>query len=198
MNIVVVIDGWNGINGGVVATKRMVNELIKRGHKLTVVSTGSDKDDGEYTFFEVPSFAPFFIKESLEQMEFLFGKGKKDILQKAYDGADLVQVQFPFLMARNAVKVAKKMGIPVIGACHIQPQNIISAMGKESAFMEKMLYTSFNFTLFKQVETIHCPSNLAKTMLEEHGSKAELRVISNGIPNEYKPQKMKITPLWKR
>ena len=108
-------------------------------------------------------------------------------MRKAYEGADLVQIQFPFFMARNAVKIAKQMGIPVLGSCHIQPQNIISAMGKESALMEKMFYALFNYCLFKQVDTVHCPSDFAANMLVENGSKADMQVISNGIPGAYQP-----------
>jgi glycosyltransferase involved in cell wall biosynthesis len=162
-----------------------VDELKARGHRISVVTTGEHEEDG---FYELPGFAPPGVKESVENMEFLFGLGKKDVYWDAFQGADLVQVQFPFVMARNAVKVAKKMGVPVIGACHVQPQNIIAAMGKQSALLEKMLFALFNFWLFKQVDVIHCPSVFAAEMLRDHGSKAHLRVISNGIPRDYVPQ----------
>ena len=124
-------------------------------------------------------------------MNFLFGKGKKSVFREAYKGADLVQVQFPFFMARNAVKVAKKMGIPVIGAFHVQPQNIIAAMGKQDPRMDKMLKVFFNFCLFKRVDAIHCPSQLAADLLAGQGIKAHFRIISNGIPKEYHPMKIK-------
>lgn len=185
MKIVFVIDSWNGGNGSVVTTKRIVEELIERGHEIRVVSTGQHK--GNYEFFEVPGFYLPFVRESLEKMNFLFARGKTSVLRKAFEGADLVQVQLPFFVARKAVRVARKMGIPVTGACHVQPQNIISAMGKEDPKMEKMFYSLFNFCLFKQVDSIHCPSTFAARMLLEHGSKAHFRVISNGIPREYHP-----------
>lgn len=193
MKIVFVIDSWNGGNGSVVATKRIVQELIDRGHEIRVVSTGQHK--GDYEFYEVPGFYLPFIRESLEKMNFLFAKGKKTVLEKAFEGADLVQVQLPFFVARKAVKVAKKMGIPVTGACHVQPQNIISAMGKEDPKMEKMFYALFNYCLFKQVDSIHCPSSFAARMLLEQGSKAHFRVVSNGIPREYFPTEDK-RPDW--
>ena len=183
MKIVIVIDSWQDGNGAIVATKRMVEELEARGHKITVVTTG--KYDGD--FYEVPGFYLPGVRESMENMGFLFGKGKKNVLRKAYEGADLVQIQFPFFMARNAVKVAKKMGIPVIGASHIQPQNVVSAMGKENPVMENMLYWLFNHCLFKQVDLIHSPSKFAADLFTEHGSKADFRVISNGIPRDYMP-----------
>ncbi|MDX2510291.1 MAG: glycosyltransferase [Desulfobacterales bacterium] len=193
MKVVFVIDSWNGGNGSVVATKRIVEELMNRGHKITVVSTGQHK--GDYEFYEVPGFFLPGVRQSLEKMDFLFARGKKSVLRKAFKGADLVQVQLPFFIARNAVKVAKKMGIPVTGACHVQPQNIISAMGKENPLMEKILYALFNFLLYKRVDSIHCPSSFAARMQIDHGSKAHLKVISNGIPREYKPSKEK-RPEW--
>jgi len=183
MKIVIVIDSWKDGNGAIVATKRMVEELTARGHRISVVTTG--KYEGDY--YEVPGFYLPGVRESMENMGFLFGRGKKKVYREAFEGADLVQIQFPFFMARNAVKTAKKMGIPVIGSCHIQPQNIISAMGKEDPLMEKMLYWMFNVCLFRQVEAIHCPSAFAAKMLKDHGSNAHFRVISNGIPREYQP-----------
>jgi glycosyltransferase involved in cell wall biosynthesis len=183
MKLVIVIDSWAEGNGGVIATKRMVEELTSRGHEVRIVTTGKHEGD----FYEVPGFAPAPVKESLENMGFMFGKGKKAILKEAYRGADLIQVQFPFLMARNAVKVAKKMGIPVIGAAHVQPQNVIAAMGIENPLIEKMFYTLFNFCLYKQVDILHCPSRFAADLFREHGSKANMRVVSNGIPQAYTP-----------
>jgi 1,2-diacylglycerol 3-alpha-glucosyltransferase len=182
MKIVIVIDSWTEGHGAIVATKRMVEELTKRGHKITIVTTGEYEGD----FYSIPGFYLPFIRESLENMGFLFGIGKKNILKKAFKGADLVQIQFPFLLARKAVKIAKRMGIPVIGACHVQPQNIIAAMGKkDKRFLEKMLHCFFNYCLFKHVDAIHCPSTHAACMLRDHGSKADFRIISNGIPKAY-------------
>jgi len=189
MKIVIVIDGFTGLNGGIVATKRLIDELIVRGHKVAIVSADKTKNEN-YEHYLVEGFAPAPIKESLEDMGMLFGKGQKDILRKAYEGADLVQVQFPFFMARNAIKVAKKMKIPVIGAFHVQPQNVISAMGKESKLMETILFAFFKFMLLNRVEALHCPSKFAADLLTENNVKAHLRVISNGIPKEYYPQKL--------
>jgi len=190
MKIVFVIDSWNDGNGGVVATKRLVGELLNRGHKISIVATGNHTGNGKYDFFEIPGFYLPGMKESLDNMGFLFGKAKKQILRKAFEGADLIQVQFPFFMSRRTVKIAKKMGIPVFGAAHVQPQNVIAAMGKESAMMEWMFHRLFNACLFKQVEVLHCPSTFAADLVTSHGSRAHCRVISNGIPREYTPRPM--------
>ena len=184
MKIVIVIDSWAEGNGGIIATRRMVEELKRRGHSIRIVTTGKYKGD----FYEVSGFYLPGARVSMENMGFLFGRGNKKVLRKAYEGADLIQVQFPFFMSRNAVKVAKKMGIPVIGACHVQPQNVIAAMGKESVLMEKMFHALFNYCLFKQVDIIQCPSRFAADLIMEKGSKADMKVISNGIPPAYIPR----------
>lgn len=194
MKLVFVIDSWNGGNGGVVALQRLAGELVRKGHEITIVTTGRH-EDAAYRFYEVPGYYLPGARESLEKMDFLFAKGVKSVLRKAYAGADLVLVQFPFFVARNAVNVAKKMGIPVAGAAHVQPQNIIAAMGKEDPIMEKLLHALFNFCLYKRVEAIHCPSSFAAHLLYERGSRAHFRVVSNGIPKEYEPKTM-TRPQW--
>ncbi len=194
MKLVFVIDTWNEGNGGVVATKRLAEELRNRGHEIVVVATGSHQGEN-FEFHEIPGYYLPTVRESLENMGMLFGKAKRKILEKAFKGADLVQIQFPFFMSRRTAKIAREMNIPVLGACHVQPQNVISAMGKESSLMEKMFHALFNFCLFKQVEVLHCPSRFAADLVTEHGSKAFCQVVSNGIPREYVPQKMK-RPSW--
>ena len=138
-------------------------------------------------FYEVPGFYLPGVKESLQNMGMAFGKGKKSVYRQAFKGADLVMVQLPMFMARNAVKVARKMGVAVMGAVHLQPQNVSSAAKIESAFMDAALHKLFHHCLYSYADTLHCPSRFAADMVREHGSKAHLRVISNGIPREYEP-----------
>lgn len=192
MKIVVVIDTYGEANGGTITTMRLVEELKIRGHEVVVVTTGHHEEDG---FYHVPGFAPPGVKESVKKMQFLFGWGRKDVYRQAFEGADLVQIQFPFMMPRKAVKVASRMGIPVIGACHVQPQNIIFATGKESPLLEKILFALFKFSLYNRVDILHCPSAFAARLLEDNGCKAHFRVISNGIPKDYVPRKIE-RPDW--
>ena len=183
MHIVIVIDSYNDGNGGVIATKRLVNALRERGHKVSIIAAaGEDPEMHKVKGTYLP-----FVREALEQMGFLFGIPDKETLRKVYEDADLIQIQFPFYMAVNACKVAKEMGKPVIGAFHVQPQNIIAAMGKESKMMDRMFWAFFKSFLFKRVPIIHCPSKFSAELLMSEEIKAHLRVVSNGIPEEYVP-----------
>lgn len=186
MNIAFVIDSYNDANGGTIATKRLVEELRHRGHKVTIV-TAIHEDPSDPDFYQVPGFVLPGTEASLENMKFLFGRNDKKVYEKAMKHADVVQVQFPFLMARGAVKMAKKLGKPVVGAFHVQPQNIMAAMGKTSKKLEWTLWFFFKYFLFNRVDTITTPSRFAADLLESEGIIADMFPISNGIPVEYKP-----------
>ncbi|MFC2102458.1 glycosyltransferase [Bacteroidota bacterium] len=184
MNIAFVIDSYNDANGGTIATKRLIDELRKRGHKVTI-TTAIHEDPSDPDFYQVPGFVLPGTEASLENMKFLFGRNNKKVYKEAMKDADIVQVQFPFLMARGAVKTAKRLGKPVVGAFHVQPQNIMAAMGKTSKRLEWTIWFFFKYFLFNRVDTITTPSRFAVDLLESQGIVADMFPISNGIPVEY-------------
>ncbi|RLD33593.1 MAG: hypothetical protein DRI73_05225 [Bacteroidetes bacterium] len=186
MNIVLAIDSYNDANGGTISAKRFVKELRERGHKVKIVSA-IHEDPSDPDFFKIRGFVLPGTEESLENMQFLFGRNDKHVFEKAMKDADVVQVHFPFLMARGVIKTANRLGKPVIGAFHVQPQNIMAAMGKTSKLLEQFIWFTFKFFLFNRVKAIHCPSLFAAELLNKHGVNAHLRPISNGIPVEYEP-----------
>jgi len=186
MIIVIAIDSYNNANGGTIATKRLVEELKTRGHEVRIISAVHE-DPSDPDFYRIPGFVLPGAEESQENMTFLFGKNDKKTFRKAMEGADYVQVQFPFLMAKGVVKVAKQMGIPVAGAFHVQPQNIMAALGKTSKLLERFLWLSFKYFLFNRVDTIISPSKFASDLLLSEGINANHNYISNGIPVEYVP-----------
>ncbi len=182
MKIAIVVDTFNKANGGTIATMRLVEGLKKRGHEFTIVATKSVEEE---RFHKVKGFFLPGTEESQTKMDFMFGVPEKDVLRKAFADVDLVQIQFPFYLGYGAAKIAKQMDKKVMGAFHVQPQNILSAMGKESRFMESMMHKLFNFLLFNRVPLVQCPSQFAADMLWRNGCDSALRVVSNGIPEEY-------------
>ncbi len=184
MHIVIAIDSYNDANGGTIATKRLVEELRTRGHKITIISA-IHEDPSDADFHKIPGFILPGAEASQENMKFLFGRNDRRVFKQAIKDADIVQVQFPFLMALGIVKTAKKLNKPVVGAFHVQPQNIMAAMGKTSKMLERIFWYSFKYFLFNRVDIITCPSNFAADLLRSEGIKAKMFPISNGIPHEY-------------
>jgi 1,2-diacylglycerol 3-alpha-glucosyltransferase len=184
MHIVIVIDSYNDANGGTIATKRLVRELRRRGHKVSIISS-IHEDPSDPDYYHVPGFVLPGTEASLENMKFLFGRNDRKVFEKAMKNADIVQIQFPFLMAKGAVSSAKRLRKPVVGAFHVQPQNIMAAMGKTSRILERVLWFFFKYFLFKRVPVITTPSRFAADLLRSEGIKAKIYPISNGIPGEY-------------
>ncbi len=184
MHIVIVIDSYNEANGGTIATKRLVTELRNRGHKVSIISA-IHEDPSDPDFHQVDGFVLPGAEASQENMKFLFGRNNRKVFRKVMKDADVIQIQFPFLMALGAAKAAKRLGKPVVGAFHVQPQNIMAAMGKKSKLLERILWASFKYLLFKRVPVIATPSQFASDLLKSEGVKAKTFSISNGIPPEY-------------
>lgn len=184
MKIVIAIDSYNDANGGTIATKRLISELRQRGHEIRIISA-IHENPSDPCFYKIPGFVLPGAGESQESMQFLFGKNDKKVFREAIRGADFVQVQFPFLMAKGVVKEANRLGVPVVGAFHVQPQNIMAAMGKTSKVLERILWASFKYFLLGRVDNITCPSVFAAQLLRSEGVTARLWPISNGIPVEY-------------
>lgn len=183
MKILLVIDTYKGGNGGCITTHRLTEGLRKRGHRVTIIST----DQGKGIFKVKGTYLPF-VRESMEKMQFLFGIPEKKVLREAFADVDVVQIQFPFYLGYGAAKLARTMKKGFVGAFHVQPQNIIAAMGKESVIMEKVLFLLFKFFLFNRASVIQCPSQFAADLLQKNGIRRTLKVISNGIPEEYSPK----------
>jgi glycosyltransferase involved in cell wall biosynthesis len=192
LRIAIVIDAFTEGNGGGVATVRLAQGLAKRGHVITIISPLSVQKE---RFFQVKGFCLPGMKESFKNMDFSLGMPDKAVLRKAFADVDLVQIQYPLWLANGAAKVAKAMKKTVIGAFHVQPQNLLGCMGKESRFIDFLIYKLYNFLLFNHVPFVHCPSRLAAELLLKNGYKGALRVVSNGIPVDYVPSE-RARPDW--
>ena len=184
MNIVFVIDTYTDSGGGGVATKRLVQELKKRGHKIKII-TSFHENKNDPGFYEVPRFIMPGGKKIQTLMQFYFGKSKKSVFRKAMQEADIVQIQYPFLLAKGACRMARELKIPIIGAFHVQPQNILMGINKTNIIYEKFIWWLFKYFLFNRVETIVAPSNFARKLLISNGINGNIVSISNGIPKEF-------------
>ena len=194
MIIVIAVDSYNEANGGTIATMRIAEALKAKGHEVRILAA-IHKNPRDPYFYKIPGFVLPGAEGAQESMVFLFGKNDKKTFEKAIRGSDVVLVQFPFLMAKGVVKTAKRMKVPVVGSFHVQPQNVMVALGKTSKMLEKTIWLAFKHFLFKRVDTLISPSQFAADLLVSQGVRARHKVISNGIPVEYVPE-AHIRPRW--
>ena len=183
LNIVFVADVVDGEkSGGVISARRLI-EYLKSRHHLTIISTGKEEENK----IVLPQFYLPFAKKQMLDMGFLFAWPNKQILIDSFKEADLIHIQFPFLLGYQALKLAKKMGKPVVLGFHVQPENLIWNVGIKSKWLSSLLYRFFVRTFYNKGNTIISPSPMGKTMLEKFDVKAPVKVISNGLPVQFHP-----------
>ncbi|MDR0708470.1 MAG: glycosyltransferase, partial [Spirochaetaceae bacterium] len=185
MVVVFVLDNYlSETDGTNISAHRFRDELIKRGHTVRVVAVDVEGPD-MYGLREhyVPIATPVAKRSHMR-----FGKFDKEIVTRAFDGADVVHVFFPFQLGRKSFGLAKKMGIPVCGAFHCQPENVTYNIGlKYFGFIAGFLYWVFRVLLYGRLKNIHCPSAFLAGELKKHRYGARLHIISNGVSSCFKP-----------
>ena len=185
MTIVIVEDNFlHKTDGTSVSTHRFRDELIKRGHTVRVLSIGVEGQD-MYGLAEhhVPVVSAIAGKNNMH-----FAKFDRKVVERAFDGADLVHLIFPWQMERRCLALAKKMGIPVSAAFHCQPENVTYNIKiKLLGFVNSIIFFLFRIWLYGKIENVHCPSLFAAKELTRHKCAARIHVISNGISGDFTP-----------
>lgn len=196
MNILVVIDQYDGANNGTtISARRFVENLRKAGNEVRVISTGKqDKDKYVVKELKLPPIANKIIKS--QGME--FAKPNEEELRKAIEWAEVVHFYMPFLLSRKGLKICEELNKPRTTAFHVQPENITYTIGLgKKTKVNDQIYYLFRDKFFNRFTHIHCPSKLIADELLKHGYTAKLHVISNGIEPDWvcnraeKPEELK-------
>ncbi|MCL2540600.1 MAG: glycosyltransferase [Firmicutes bacterium] len=186
MIITIISDNYNTTtngNGTVATTVRFVENLRARGHTVRVVAIGVEGKD----MFAVPAHYIPIVSPISAKYETYWGNPDKKILTKAIQGADVVHLYLPWKLQRGARKIAKKLNVPVCAAFHCQPENITWNIGLgKFEFVNNFIYWLFKKRFYRFIDNIHCPSQFVANELRNHGYKAKMHVISNGIGEQFK------------
>jgi 1-acyl-sn-glycerol-3-phosphate acyltransferase len=185
MTIVLVEDNYiHETDGTAISTHRFRKELIKRGHTVRIVGIGVKGPD---MYGVKEHYVPIATEVARGQNQH-FAKFDKKVVAKAFEGADIVHMIFPWQMERRCYRLAKKMGIPVSAAFHVQPENVSYNMKiKLLRWVNTFLYFLFRTWLYGKIENIHCPSQFTARELSRHKYTARFHVFSNGISDRFVP-----------
>ena len=183
MKVLLVLDQFDGANNGnTISARRLFSILKEHGHEVRIAAYGEDRDDKYgFQYFKIP-----FFDKIIREQGFIFAKTDNKKMTEAIDWADVVHVMMPFFHDKSAVRIALKKNKPITGAFHVQPENILFSIHLgNNKWLSNRLYNIARMYLFKHLHFIHCPSNMIKNELINHGYKGDLRVISNGISKDF-------------
>jgi 1,2-diacylglycerol 3-alpha-glucosyltransferase len=104
------------------------------------------------------------------------------VLERAFTGVDVVQLQFPFWLSFGALDQARRMGLPVVASFHVQPENMLYNVGIHSDWLNGAIYRRMIKHYFNRVDGVVCPTPFAQEKLRSYGLTAPSFVVSNGVP----------------
>lgn len=184
MVIVFVMDNYGELsNGTTMSANRFANALRAKGHTVRIVTAGTT---GENIYTLKERYLPFVTPVARKQKMY-FAKPDKEMLRKAFEGADHIHFYLPFKVSKVGLKIAKQMKIPVSGAFHVQPENItygmgLKRLGKPVAWF---IYKYVKLRFFKKLTHVHCPSNFIQIELKKQNYHNRFHVISNGVGDAF-------------
>lgn len=180
MKILIVIDDYhNNSNGMSISTQRFVKAFRKMDCEVKILATGNV--DYSLPEMKIPFFAKLVAKQG-----FHFALPLKKTTLKAVEWADYVHLDTPFPIGWQASHFAKKLNKTITGTCHIYPQNMTASVPfLNQQWINNLIWTVFKHISFKNCSAIQCPTKKVKSVLQKHGFKQDLVVISNGISEKF-------------
>ncbi len=178
-----------GLGGGIVSADRFVRAL-RADHDVTLIASGAPAE-GKVAMpgFQLPIRA-------MTQMRFTFARPRRALLEEAIRGADLVHLQYPFWLSFGAARVARRLGVPVVAAFHVQPENVLYNIGIRWRWLSRWLYRFWVKRYYGRADGVICPSAFAAKKLQAYGLVAPTYVVSNGTNPRYTHDPAPRDPAW--
>ena len=176
LRIAFVTDTFDGaVSGGTRSAVRFV-EALRGAHDVVVVTTGGADQPARRVLpgFQLPVRA-------MRASGFTMAVPRRSTLEAVLDGADIVHLQFPFWLSFAALACARRAGVRVVAAFHVQPENLLLNVGLRARRLSDAMYRFWVRRLYNRADAVVCPSPFAERKLRSHGLTAPAFVVSNGI-----------------
>jgi 1,2-diacylglycerol 3-alpha-glucosyltransferase len=193
MKILIATDTYYpDVNGAAYFTYRLATILAKRGHNVFVMcpsrsfrnTVSNDKGVTVYGIrsIHLPVYRDFRVSP-LFTSRIIRGVVKEI-------SPDIVHIQNHFLIGKEAVSAAKKLGIPIIGTNHFMPENLVHYLHLPriaERWAQKLAWRQF-VRVFEQLDFVTTPTKTAAELLVKAGLNKDVVPISCGIDLErFKP-----------
>lgn len=198
MVITLIVDSYaDATNGTTMTSRRFAETLMKHGHTVRIAASTIDESIPEENRFELGIRKTPVLYQVSKTQGFIFAKRNKKQIKKAIEGSDVVHFLFPFKAQKYGKKVCDRLQVPSTAAFHLQPENITSTIHlNRFDSVNNFIYRKFR-KFYNRFSHVHCPSEMIKGQLEQHGYTSKLHVISNGVPEFFQSKPVEKPAEWK-
>jgi glycosyltransferase involved in cell wall biosynthesis len=179
---------YPNIDGGAIAQRQLVKQLLKKGHDVRVVAPGDrffnycDSHDGYPIYRPRGLTLPGYMSNRYKFSFFPYFQVKKII--ESFQ-PDVINACSPYPNSLSALRIARKKNIPFVGSIHVLPQNMLAP------FLHKRIYEFLEpyawkwlIWFFNNCSHTVVPTRTGADMFQEHGLQVNITPISNGIDSK--------------
>lgn len=178
-------------NGTTIAAMNLIRTLKKKGHKVNVLC-GDESRRGEEGFFVVKNLNLGPLNSYVAKNGVQIAKPDKKVIAAALADADVMHVMTPFWLSTAAVKVAKKMNIPITAGFHCQAENFTNHIFMMNfPFANHLTYRIFYHSVYRHCRAIHFPTQFVCDVFEKEVGPTPHHIISNGVSGDFTPREGK-------
>ena len=169
------------INGVVVSTMNLKNELMKRGHEVKILTLSETRHsyEKEGDIYIGSTGASFVYPEA----RITFPRNNRFIQELINWKPDIVHSQSEFSTFIMARRIAKKLQIPILHTYHTIYEDYTHYFSPVEKWGKAFVMTITN-AILKNVQSVIAPSEKVKNLLISYGFTGEIHVIPTGIDIE--------------
>jgi glycosyltransferase involved in cell wall biosynthesis len=164
------------VGGEGVSTQNFSLELRKKRHVVIVIT--SRTKEPFLMMEEIKIYRFFGISLPQEKGYFAFASSKKIFSILKRERIEILQINLPTYLGWQALRGAKKLGIPVVLGFHVQIGNVLPSQFP-LFLMGKAIENWFSY-FYNRGDLIVVPSHFASRIARNYTHRA-IQVISNGI-----------------
>ncbi len=193
MKIAIVIDIFHDKgNGTSMSARHLVEGLIKRGIGVKVLCTDAmaETEDLDVELIDFPVKQVPIYQKVIEEQHAWLASPDDDKIRAALADVDLVHIYMPFFLGTHCARIAKELGKAVLGCYHVSAENITyNAKMKYIVGATPAMYEFLKLYHYKPewITDIHCPSRRIASTLIGHLYAQNLRIVSNGYDDKFRP-----------
>lgn len=194
MRILFAVDTYPpNVNGAAYATHRIIKELSKRGHEVSVVAPSTsfksyEAMDGKVKEYRLRSILVQKAQQFRVSPNIFRLNDIKEVVEKVQP--DVIHINNPGFIGQSAVRVGRQLHIPLVGTTHFMPENIVHYL-RLPDFFEKMVNSLVWLEyarVFGKLDMITSPTPTAAKLTARLIHEKKVVVISNGLDlKEFNP-----------